>query len=132
MRRLKRLAIAPRLLYTLPRMAILPVRLISWVVLLSLVGLIGGAHTLLLSTFDITTGDASPIGKYSAHHSALVGFARIGTGEKARKALPSSQPVLRVSASVSVPAPLLIERAETAVPRSLAVPVYQRISVYRI
>lgn len=131
MRWLNRLSIAPRLRYTLPRMAMKPVRLISWVVLLSLIALIG-AQTLAPPTSHSTASDASRIGKHPAHDPALIGFARVGTGEKARKALPLVTTCAPGVCTRLDLAPPLIERAGTAVPHRHALPIYQRISVYRI
>ncbi len=109
----------------------MPVRLISWVVFLSMIALIG-LQTLTPPTFHIATSDATWIGKHSTHDTALIGFVRVGTGEKARKALPLVTTCTPgVCTRVSL-APPLIERTGTAVSHRHALPIYQHISVYRI
>lgn len=112
-------------------MVMVRVRLISWVVFLSLIVLLS-AKIFSLPTSHFTTKNMSFIEKHSAHDPAVVRVVRVGTGEKARKVLS----LITTCASSLCPrvslVPPLIERAETAVPRSPALPVHQRISVYRI
>ena len=131
MKRPNRLDIAFRLCHTLPRMAMVHARLISWVVLLSLIALIG-AQLLPPPTSHFTTSDPSSIGKHSAHDPTLVGMVRVGTGEKARKALPLVTACTPGVCTRVGLAPPLIERPVTAVPHSHTLPIFQRISVYRI
>ena len=107
------------------------VRLVSWCVLLSLIVLMG-AQLLPASTSHDTSSTADRIGKQLAVDPALVGMVRVGTGEKARKTLPLVTTCAPgVCPRVSL-APPLIGHAVTAVPHRHAVPIYQRISVYRI
>ena len=107
------------------------VRLVSWFVLLSLMVLMGAQLRPASFSHD-TSSTADRIGKQLAADPTLVGVVRFGTGEKARKVLPLVTTCTpSVCTRVSL-APPLIDRTVTAVPRSHTLPIFQRISVYRI
>lgn len=112
-------------------MALMRVLIVSWFVLLCMVAPIG-AQIRPAPTSDFTASDAAELEEHSAYDEALAGVERIRRGKLARKNAPfvticSQQLCSRFSLS-----PALIVRIVTAFPRSHALRVHQRISVYRI
>ena len=105
--------------------------IVSWFVLQCLVVPIG-AQIRPAPTSDFTASDASELEEHSTYDEALTGVVRIRRGKLARKTTPfvticSQQLCSRFSLS-----PAVIGRTVTAYPRSHALRVHQRISVYRI
>jgi hypothetical protein len=112
-------------------MVLMRVLIVSWFVLQCVVVPIG-AQILPAPTSDFTASDAGEQEEYSAYDEALAEVVRIRKDKMARRTVPlvttySQQLSSRVSLS-----PPLIVRTMTAIPRSHALRVHQRISVYRI
>jgi hypothetical protein len=112
-------------------MVLMRVLIVSWLMLLCLVVPIG-AQILPAPTSDFTARDAAELEERSADDQALASVVRIRKGRMARKTVPlvatCSQ---RLCSRFSLSSPL-IGRTVTAFPRSHALRVHQRISVYRI
>lgn len=113
-------------------MMLIRIRLISWCVVLSLIGLIG-AQMLPAPLSHVRSSETPHIGKVFALDPALLA-GRIGTGDKARKLMPLVTPCSQsksLCARVNLSAPTL----RYAIPAFLhdhSLRVHQRISVYRI
>jgi hypothetical protein len=112
-------------------MVLMRLLIVSWFVLQCLVVPIG-AQILPAPTSDSTASDAGEQEERSAYNEALAGGIRVRNDKMARKTMPlaitcSQQLCSRFSLS-----PPLIGRTVTAFPRSHALRVHQRISVYRI
>jgi len=113
-------------------MTLIRIRLISWGVVLCLIGLIG-AQMLPAPLSHVMSSETPYIGKVFALDPALLA-GRIGTGDKARKLMPLVTPCSQsksLCARVNLPAPT-IRDAIPAFPHDHALRVYQRTSVYRI
>jgi hypothetical protein len=108
-------------------MVLMRVLIVSWLMLLCLVVPIGAAPAS-----DFTARDAAELEEHSADDQALASVVRIRKDRMARKTVPlvatCSQ---RLLSRFSLSSPL-IGRTVTAFPRSHALRVHQRISVYRI
>ena len=112
-------------------MVVMRLLIVSWFVLQCWVVPIG-AQIRPAPISDFTANDAAELEEHSAYDEALAGVVRIRRGTLARKTAPlvttcSQQLCSRFSLS-----PAVIGRTVTAVPRSQALRVHQRISVYRI
>jgi hypothetical protein len=112
-------------------MILMRLLIVSWFVLQCVVVPIG-AQIRPAPTSDFTASDAAELEEHSANDEALAGVVRMRRGKLARKTAPlvttcSQQVCSRFSLS-----PAVIGRTVTAFPRSHALRVHQRISVYRI
>jgi hypothetical protein len=113
-------------------MTLTRIRLISWCVVLWLIGLIG-TQMLPTPTPHVISSETLHIGKMFALDPALLA-GRIGTGDKARKLMPLITPCSQsksICARVNLSAPT-IRYAISAFPHDHGLRVHQRISVYRI
>jgi hypothetical protein len=106
-------------------MVLMRLLIVSWFVLQCVVVPIG-AQIRPAPTSDFTPSDAAELEEHSAYDEALAEVVRIRRGKLARK-ICSQQVCARFSLS-----PPHIGRTVTAFPRSPALRVHQRISVYRI
>jgi hypothetical protein len=112
-------------------MVLMRVLLVSWFVLQCLVAPIG-AQILPAPTSDFTASDAAEQEEHSAYDEAPVGVVRIREGKMARRTMSLVTTCSHALSSRVSLAPPLIGRTVTASPRSSALRVHQRISVYRI
>jgi len=112
-------------------MALMRFLIVSWLVLLCLVVPIG-AQILPAPTSDFTARDAAELEEHLAYDQALVGVLRIRKGKMARKTVPLVTTCSQRLCSRFSLSPPLIGPTVTAFPRSPALRVHQRISVYRI
>lgn len=111
-------------------MVLMRLLIILWFVLQCLVVPIG-AHILPAPTSDFTASDAGEQEEYSAYDEGPAGVVRIRKDKMARRTVPL---VTTYSQQLSsrIISPPLIGRTVTPFPRSHALRVHQRISVYRI
>jgi hypothetical protein len=112
-------------------MVLMRVLIVSWFVLQCLVVPIG-AQILPAPTSDLTASDAAEQEEHAAYDDAPVGVVRIREGKMARRTRSLVTTYAQQFCSRVSLAPPLIGRTLTAFPRSHALRVHQRISVYRI
>jgi hypothetical protein len=112
-------------------MALMRILIGSWFALQCLVVPIG-AQILPAPTSDFTASDAAELEEHSAYDEALAEVVRLRRGKMARNtALLVTTYSRQVCSGFSL-SPPHIGRTVTAFPRSPALRVHQRISVYRI
>jgi hypothetical protein len=112
-------------------MALMRVRRVSWLTFVYLFVLIG-AQILPAPTSNVTVSEDDPLENNSTYDEAITRIVRIRTDKMARRTVPLVTTYSQqLSSHVSL-SPPLIERTVTAFPRSHALRVHQRISVYRI
>jgi hypothetical protein len=112
-------------------MVLMRVLIVSWFVVQCLVIPIG-AQIFPTPASDFTASDAAEQEEQPAYDEALAGVIRIKKDKMARKTVPLVTTCSQQGSSHFSLSPPLIRRTVTAVPRSHALRVHQRISVYRI
>ncbi len=112
-------------------MVLMRVLIVSWFVLQCLVVPIG-AQIYPTPTSDFTASDEAEQEEHPAYDEALAGVVRIRKDKMTRRTVPLVTTCSQQLSSCFSLAPPLIGRTVTAFPRSHALRVHQRISVYRI
>jgi hypothetical protein len=112
-------------------MALMRVLIVSWFALQCLVVPIG-AQILPAPTSDFTASDAAELEEHSAYDASLAEVVRIRRGKMARNTEPLVTTYFQPLCFFFSLSPPHIGRTVTAFPRSPALRVHQRISVYRI
>jgi hypothetical protein len=112
-------------------MVLIRALIILWFVLQCLVVPIG-AQILPAPTSDFTASDAAEQEEHSAYDEAPVGVVHIREGKMTRRTMILVTTCAQQFCSRVSLAPPLIGRTVTTFPRSHALRVHQRISVYRI